>query len=294
MRLQGSLAGQYLIIEIGGERGPGATTNSHRSVRIRLELDKLLAGFAECHPRRSAEIRHRLAAEMEWGPMPQQDDKTLESESLRSALCVFDRLAQEMRQGGATPIESCLAKVAVADQPAVLGLLISLELAARRTRGERPVENEYLKRFPRQAAIVRAAYSRFLSEGDATQVDQSTEAPFKNGRRSPEASLGLMNDFFGTSSDPQESDRPTLTHYPGLAANSNAGPAEACSRYSLAHFHKEGGLGEVWRARPSTRSRGRAQAAQRRMRRESGDPVTIPARGLDHRPASAPGNRARI
>ncbi len=102
--------------------------------------------------------------------MPGGDDKTREDTSLRDALSAFDRLEAQLLQGGATPIESCLAKVAMADRPAVFCFLVTLEIAARRGRGERPLESDYLQRFPDQAVIIRAAFSRSRFEGEGTRV----------------------------------------------------------------------------------------------------------------------------
>ena len=55
-------------------------------------------------------------------------------------------------------IEDYLAAADETDRPALLGELVALERELRRRRGERPVVEEYLDRFPAQAGVVRAAF----------------------------------------------------------------------------------------------------------------------------------------
>ncbi len=81
--------------------------------------------------------------------MPGGDDETRQESLLHDALGIFDRLEAILRQGGAVPIESCLAKLAMSDRPTELCLLVALELAARRGRGEEPLESEYSSKVPR-------------------------------------------------------------------------------------------------------------------------------------------------
>ena len=203
--------------------------------------------------------------------------RTREDTSLRDALSVFDRLEAVLRQGGAAPIESCLAKVAMADRPAVLCLLVTLELAARRGRGERPLESEYLRRFPDQAVIIRAAFARSLSESESTRLSDDAGPAEGITRPLTSPSQDMRYSLPRAQIDSTESDGATLSHQADSSTDSGVWPVEGSARYSLSRFHKAGGLGEVWRARDHQLGR---EVALKRLKEDCVTQSAIRARFL--------------
>ncbi len=209
--------------------------------------------------------------------MPRPDDQTHEDTSLRDAMSVLERLEEELHLNGASPIESCLAKVALADRPAVLCVLVSLELAARRGRGESPLETEYLLRFPGQAAIIRAAFFRFRSETEGTRIahESTSRDGMAHGSKSPAHDMSDAIPPAGLETTAR--DVATVTHHSALAMDATARPVQQNARYSLSHFHKAGGLGEVWRARDHQLGR---EVALKRLKEDCVNHPSIRARFL--------------
>src|SRR5438552_15739656 len=64
---------------------------------------------------------------------------------------VCDRFEEAWRAGGSPRLEDFLLEAAEADRPALLRELLALELDYRGRRGERPVPEDYLQRFPELA-----------------------------------------------------------------------------------------------------------------------------------------------
>src|SRR5437870_244646 len=64
---------------------------------------------------------------------------------------VCDRFEEGWRAGGSPRLEDFLLEVAEADRPALVHELLALELDYRGRRGERPVREDYLQRFPELA-----------------------------------------------------------------------------------------------------------------------------------------------
>jgi eukaryotic-like serine/threonine-protein kinase len=105
---------------------------------------------------------------------------------------VCDRFEAASRAGGAPRIEDYVAAVDEADRPALMGELVALERELRRRRGERPVVEEYLDRFPAQAGIVRAAF------GAQPELDDRPARPQRDaGRDLLFGILALQNNFIG-------------------------------------------------------------------------------------------------
>jgi len=64
---------------------------------------------------------------------------------------VCDRFEEAWLGGGSPRLEDFLLEVTEADRPALVRELLALELEYRGRRGERPVPEEYLQRFPELA-----------------------------------------------------------------------------------------------------------------------------------------------
>jgi tetratricopeptide (TPR) repeat protein/tRNA A-37 threonylcarbamoyl transferase component Bud32 len=103
-----------------------------------------------------------------------------------------DRFEAAWRVGGEPHIEDYLAEADEADRQALLGELVALERELRRRRGERPVVEEYLERFPAQAGIVRAGF------GAQPEPDDRPGRPQRDaGRDLLFGILALQNNFIG-------------------------------------------------------------------------------------------------
>ena len=167
----------------------------------------------------------------------------------RNALDAFDRLDAALCRTGGSRIELCLAKVPRAYRPTLLSWLLSLELAARRDRGEQPVESEYLERFPTHTLIVRAAFHGALATSETTAFAQTAGPPVRPRRFLSPSSQDDRYTIGPTPADSVQIDGATQSHQSGSSTQSGFWSLERRSRYSLSSFHKAGGLGEVWRAR---------------------------------------------
>src|SRR5438128_10027892 len=64
---------------------------------------------------------------------------------------VCDRFEEGWLAGASPQLEDFLLEVAEADRPALVRELLALELDYRGRRGERPVREDYLQRFPELA-----------------------------------------------------------------------------------------------------------------------------------------------
>jgi hypothetical protein len=92
-----------------------------------------------------------------------------------------DRLEAAGNEGGPLTIEDLLVGADDAVRPALLRELIAVELAWRRSNGERPSPDEYHRKFPADAPWVDAA---FCEEGDETS---------RSPRKPPKAQPGVAN-----------------------------------------------------------------------------------------------------
>jgi len=76
-----------------------------------------------------------------------------------------NRFESARRSGQQPSIEAHLEQAPEADRPELLRELIAVEITLRRERGENPSPLEYHERFPEDAAMVEAAFSRAQEEG---------------------------------------------------------------------------------------------------------------------------------
>jgi eukaryotic-like serine/threonine-protein kinase len=101
----------------------------------------------------------------QFGPPP----KTLAD---RQGTC--DRFESAWRAGQHPCIEDYLEKADAPDRPALLHVLLALELGLRRSVGEHPAPQEYLSRFPQSLDLVKAVFNGSSSLSSQSKTDQQT------------------------------------------------------------------------------------------------------------------------
>src|SRR4051812_49086726 len=97
------------------------------------------------------------------------DDDFPRIESLsRDAAGYVDRVCDRFEAGweaGSTPdLAAYLAGVGGRSRPALFFELLAVELSCRTRRGERPRQDEYLRRFPDDAEQIAAAFAEVASD----------------------------------------------------------------------------------------------------------------------------------
>ena len=134
------------------------------------------------------------------------DDK-LPSSALDQVIAACDRFEAAWQAGTAIRIEGELATAPEAVRPRLFGELLGLELELRQKRGEEPAQDEYLARFPNQAASIAAAFAE-IAPAPAQARDNPLGDPhratahnllfgllaFPNGFIGRDALLGALND----------------------------------------------------------------------------------------------------
>ena len=104
-----------------------------------------------------------------------------------------DRFEAASRAGRAPQIEDYLPQADELDRAALMAELVALELELRRRRGERPVVEEYLNRFPAHAAVVQAAFGAQPNAG----AGPPSRPRVDTGRNLLFGILALQNNFIG-------------------------------------------------------------------------------------------------
>ena len=112
------------------------------------------------------------------------------------------------------------------EKPAILHKLIGLEVELRRQRGERPTEQDYVRRFPEDSELIHWAFLDLDSPTSSSGSDSHDPEAFSQN----DPTYGV--DYLSPSELPRVSSH-----------------ALSKERYSLVRLHAEGGIGQVWLAR---------------------------------------------
>ncbi len=178
---------------------------------------------------------------------------------------IFEQISQVCRefrkqisQGKATRIETCLSAISEAGREALFSNLLEIEINFRRTKGQLPSSDEYLKRFPQFAKQVRRAFFEptMGSSDSVSSVDGETRS-LRNAAVSP--------------ADTQTFESPA---------------ANRLGDYELIRELGRGGMGVVYEARHLQRGQsGGAEDAAHRRRwpgDQRGSTAQVPSKSFAH------------
>jgi serine/threonine protein kinase/formylglycine-generating enzyme required for sulfatase activity len=145
---------------------------------------------------------------------------SIEDSAFDRIVAACDRYEEDWRAGLTPSIEAVLDGAAAAEREELFSHLIAIDIELRRTRGERPVIEDYVKRFPDRADVIASALRDDRSEwttvrglpgvgppcevgelrlgteiaeagGSTDEVEESPALPERLGRYIPTAVLGF-------------------------------------------------------------------------------------------------------
>jgi hypothetical protein len=92
-------------------------------------------------------------------PFPMSIDARLDGDALLRILRLVERFEDGWKRGKPTPLEELMREAPGTERAELLRQALGVELDYRRGRGERPAVEDYMRRFPDNARVIRSAFN---------------------------------------------------------------------------------------------------------------------------------------